>query len=61
MKNEDGTQATIEQETAPMLLEKNWKREEKRKTKEGLTEKAFDCRPYDSQIRAYVLTMEKKL
>lgn len=35
------------------LLVKNWKRESKEEDG-GIIERAFDCRPLDSQLRAYM-------
>ena len=40
---------------APALLEKNWKRMS-RKRDEKFIVRSFDCRPYDDQLRAYVIT-----
>jgi hypothetical protein len=37
------------------LSEKNWKRESKSKYN-NVWERSFDCRPFDSQLRAYVTT-----
>lgn len=41
---------------ADAILEKNWKRFEKRKDyfDETVTVRGFDCRPYDDQLRGYV-------
>jgi hypothetical protein len=39
---------------APSLLEKNWKRMSKFTDGNGITERIFDCRPYDDQLRGYV-------
>ena len=49
------------EELEEMKVLGNWKREGKEKTSQydrhpGCWERIFDCRPYDSQIRAYVIT-----
>jgi len=39
---------------ADAILEKNWKRFEKKKGDLGTIVRGFDCQPYDDQLRAYV-------
>lgn len=40
------------------FLEKNWKRIYKTKIKEGI-ERGFDCKPYNDQLRAIIITNSK--
>ena len=36
-------------------IEKNWKRIMKENMSDGNTMRIFDCRPYEDQLRAYVI------
>lgn len=64
IKNEFEPPLTDE-ELKETLKIKNWKREYKAKqsTRGGRTiiERLFDCRPFDSQLRAYVYTDENDI
>jgi len=44
-----------EKDAQVCLLEKNWKRMSKEKDGETIT-RGFDCKPFDDQLRAYVVT-----
>jgi hypothetical protein len=39
----------------PAKLQKNWVRIYKERQADGTTMRTFDCKPYDDQLRAYVV------
>lgn len=45
---------------APALEKKNWKRESKEKFRDFWV-RGYDCRPYDSQLRAYVRATDTEI
>lgn len=58
--NYDEKERFIKEELPQTTMKKNWKRICKNKIRIGkpYTERIFDCKPFDDQLRAYVATTE---